>query len=63
VTCYDGWYVAVAELLDAPLATLDGRLANSPGLRVSAHSMQESTFLNACRRRSRDWGDGAGTAR
>lgn len=33
VTCYDGWYVAVAELLDVPLATLDGRLANSPGPR------------------------------
>ncbi len=33
VTCYDGWYVAVAELLNAPLATLDGRLANSPGPR------------------------------
>lgn len=33
VTCHDGWYVAVAELLDAPLATLDGRLANSPGPR------------------------------
>jgi len=33
VTCYDGWYVAIAELLDAPLATLDGRLANSPGPR------------------------------
>jgi predicted nucleic acid-binding protein len=33
VTCYDGWYVAVAELLDAPLATLDGRLANSAGPR------------------------------
>lgn len=33
VTGYDGWYVAVAELLDAPLATLDGRLANSPGPR------------------------------
>ncbi len=33
VTCYDGWYVAVAELLSAPLATLDGRLANSPGPR------------------------------
>ena len=31
MTCYDGWYVAVAELLDAPLATLDSRLANSPG--------------------------------
>lgn len=33
VTCYDGWYVAVAELLDAPLATLGGRLASSPGPR------------------------------
>jgi predicted nucleic acid-binding protein len=33
VTCYDGWYVAVAELLDVPLATLDGRLAKSPGPR------------------------------
>ncbi len=33
VTCYDGWYVAVAEMLDAPLATLDGRLANSAGPR------------------------------
>jgi predicted nucleic acid-binding protein len=33
VTCYDGWYVAVAELLHAPLATLDGRLANSAGPR------------------------------
>jgi predicted nucleic acid-binding protein len=33
VTCYDGWYVAVAELLDAPLATLDGLLANSRGPR------------------------------
>jgi predicted nucleic acid-binding protein len=33
VTCYDGWYVAVAELLDAPLATLDGRLVSSPGPR------------------------------
>jgi predicted nucleic acid-binding protein len=33
VPCYDGWYVANAELLDAPLATLDGRLANSTGPR------------------------------
>jgi predicted nucleic acid-binding protein len=33
VTGYDGWYVAVAELLDAPLATLDDRLAKSPGPR------------------------------
>ncbi len=31
VTCYDAWYVAVAEALGAPLATLDARLANVPG--------------------------------
>ncbi len=31
VTCYDAWYVAVAEALGAPLATLDARLANAPG--------------------------------
>jgi predicted nucleic acid-binding protein len=33
VTCYDAWYVAIAELLDAPLATLDDRLANCTGPR------------------------------
>lgn len=33
VTCYDAWYVAVAETLNAPLATLDVRLANAPGPR------------------------------
>lgn len=31
LTAYDAWYVAVAELLDAPLATLDQRLVSSPG--------------------------------
>jgi predicted nucleic acid-binding protein len=31
VTAYDAWYVAVAELLDAPLATLDQRLVSSSG--------------------------------
>ena len=31
ITCYDGWYVALAEMLSAPLATLDGRLAKAPG--------------------------------
>jgi predicted nucleic acid-binding protein len=31
VTSYDAWYVAVAEALDAPLATLDRRLARAPG--------------------------------
>lgn len=30
-TTYDGTYVALAELLDAPLATLDQRLADAPG--------------------------------
>jgi predicted nucleic acid-binding protein len=31
VTAYDAWYVALAELLDAPLATLDVKLSRSPG--------------------------------
>jgi predicted nucleic acid-binding protein len=33
VTSYDGWYVALAEALDVPLATLDGRLTRAPGPR------------------------------
>ena len=33
VTVYDGTYVALAELLDAPLATLDKRLVAAPGPR------------------------------
>lgn len=31
VTSYDAWYVAVAEALRLPLATLDGRLASATG--------------------------------
>lgn len=31
VTCYDAWYVAVAEAFNAPLATLDARLAKASG--------------------------------
>lgn len=31
LTTYDAWYVAAAELLDAPLATLDHRLVAAPG--------------------------------
>lgn len=31
VSSYDAWYVAIAETLGAPLATLDRRLAGSPG--------------------------------
>jgi len=31
VTSYDAWYVAVAEAMGFPLATLDGRLAKAAG--------------------------------
>jgi predicted nucleic acid-binding protein len=31
VTAYDGVYIALAELLDAPLLTHDARLAKAPG--------------------------------
>jgi predicted nucleic acid-binding protein len=33
VTAYDAWYVAVAESLGVPLATLDQRLVHAPGPR------------------------------
>lgn len=33
VSAYDAWYVALAESLDAPLATLDHRLTRSAGTR------------------------------
>jgi predicted nucleic acid-binding protein len=33
VTAYDAWYVALAERLDAPLATLDQRLVRATGPR------------------------------
>jgi predicted nucleic acid-binding protein len=35
LTIYDAWYVAAAEALDAPIATLDGRLARAPGPRCA----------------------------
>lgn len=31
LTIYDAWYVGLAELLDAPMATLDERLARASG--------------------------------
>lgn len=33
VTAFDAWYVAVAESMGAPLATLDRRLTRAPGPR------------------------------
>lgn len=33
VTAYDAWYVALAESLDAPLATLDRKLSRASGPR------------------------------
>lgn len=35
VTPYDAWYVALAESLDAPLATLDDRLSRAAGCRCA----------------------------
>ena len=32
VTSYDAWYVAIAEALELPLATLDKRLSRSTGV-------------------------------
>ncbi len=33
LTCYDAWYVALAEMLACPLVTLDERLSRAPGPR------------------------------
>lgn len=35
LTSYDAWYVALAEELRAPVATLDGRMSRSPGTRCT----------------------------
>lgn len=34
VTAYDAVYVALAEALDSPLVTCDGRLARAPGVKA-----------------------------
>ncbi len=35
LTAYDAAYVALAEALDAPLVTMDARLAQAPGVRAA----------------------------
>lgn len=35
ITAYDAWYVALAELLESPLATVDVRLSRSRGPRCA----------------------------
>jgi predicted nucleic acid-binding protein len=34
LTAYDAAYIALAEALDAPLVTMDARLARAPGIRA-----------------------------
>jgi predicted nucleic acid-binding protein len=35
ITCYDAWYVALAESLGATLATVDVKLSRAPGTRCA----------------------------
>ncbi len=39
LSAYDGAYVAAAELADAPLVTLDRRIARAPGLRCEIRTL------------------------
>lgn len=40
LTAYDAAYIALAEALDAPLLTLDARLAAAPGHQAEIHLVQ-----------------------
>lgn len=40
VSFYDGLYVALAEALEAPLLTLDSRLARAPGVKAEIELVQ-----------------------
>ena len=43
ITAYDAWYVALAEHLAVPLATLDRRLVRSSGPRCAFETRFSST--------------------
>jgi predicted nucleic acid-binding protein len=43
VTTYDAWYVALAESLKAPLATLDLKLSRAPGPRCAFRTPKAGT--------------------
>ena len=42
VTAYDAFYVAAANVLEAPLLTADGRLARAPGLGIAIQHIRLS---------------------
>lgn len=39
LSVYDAWYVAVAEVLEVPLVTTDGRLARTPGVQCKIEAI------------------------
>lgn len=45
LSVYDGSYVALAEMTDTPLATLDARIAGAPGVSCVVASPPESVHL------------------
>ncbi len=47
VSAYDASYIALAEALDCPLLTADGRLAQAPGTRARSRSCPGSGFRSS----------------
>ena len=55
LTTYDAWYVACAEALTVPLATLDARLSQAPGSTPPAPSSFVTPRAPAVGGRSQDF--------